>query len=235
MLLFHSLFAFILLAFAGGARGSTPPGTVPSNSDDLTATFGNLLATNGASVTTTEAKEAPVIGLSKAYSNASFTVFMVDIDAKFLHWAQTGLSTSSPSMTVKGTTFYPLENSAGVRALQAYIMPNPPAGAAHRYTQYLMVTTNMSDLVVSQAVATAIRSRVGLNVSQLFSETGRTLLASNWWNTSKTVTSNTTTSSNSSNSSITVTSANAASGYSFKDIMPLLSALGGLAALFSLL
>lgn len=182
-----------------------------------------------------EAKSVPVIGLSKSYSNASFTVFMVDLDAKFLHWAQTGLSTSSTGMTVNGTAFFPLQNSAGITPLQAYVAPNPPAGAAHRYTQYLMVTTNMSDLVVSQAVATALQSRVGLNVSQLFSETGRTLLATNWWNTSKTATGNSTSSSNSSNSSVTVTTVNAASGHSFKDTMPLLLALGGLAALFSFL
>lgn len=158
---------------------------------------------------------------------------MVDLDAKFLHWAQTGLTTSATSMTVSGTTFYPLENTKKVTALQSYLMPNPPAGPAHRYTQYLMVTTNMSDLVVSQTVATAISSRVGLNVSQLFSETGRTLMASNWWNTSKTSTTSTNSSANS--STPLTTSANTASDYGLKDTIPLLSALAGLAAIFSLL
>jgi len=232
-----SLLSVILFAFAGVARGMTPPGTEPVNTDAMMVTFGNLLAMNGASITITEAKEAPVIGLSKQYPDQSFTLFMVDVDADFLHWAQTGLTTSSTSMTVSGTTFYPLTNSEGVTALQSYVTPGPPAGPAHRYTQYLMSTTNMSDLVVSKDVATALQTRVGLNVTQLFSETGRTLVASNWWNTSRTDTTstNTTTNSSSTNSSLTNTNVNAASIHNFRDTIPLLTGLGGLAALFSLL
>jgi len=235
----HSLLSVILFAFAGVARGMTPPGTVPENTDDMIVTFGNLLATNGASITITEAKEAPVIGMSKQLSGQSFTLFMVDLDADFLHWAQTGLTTSSTSMTVSGKTFYPLTNSEGVTALQAYVTPGPPAGPAHRYTQYLMSTTNMSDLVVSKEVATALQTRVGLNVTQLFSETGRTLVASNWWNTSRTAStssnSTTTTNSSSVNSTLTSSTRNTASSHNFRDTVPLLAGLGGLAALFSLL
>ncbi|RDW78463.1 hypothetical protein BP5796_06315 [Coleophoma crateriformis] len=183
----------LILALVGVVSAMTPPGLIPSNTENMTVFFNtSSLATNGIAIAQSGAKSTPTLALDKSLTGTTFMVLMVDPDAgnvggngssAFLHWMQDGFTSSSKSVTVGNKTVFALENTANVVPIAAYLPPGPPTGQTHRYTQYLVDTTGVKGFTVSSSVANSTMTRVAFNMQDFVKQANLTIISANFWKT----------------------------------------------------
>ncbi|RDW63819.1 hypothetical protein BP6252_11364 [Coleophoma cylindrospora] len=190
----------VAAAVTGLANAMTPPGVFPVNTENMTVFFDtSVLATNGVNIPKDNTKIAPTLALDRMLTGRTFAVVMIDPDTpatgvggngtnSLIHWFQDGFTSSSSSVTVAGKTVVPLVNVANTTAIQAYLQPQsgPANGQTHRYTQFLIDTTNVTTFNVDPSLKNATKTRSGFDMAKFVTEANVQVLSANWFNVTAT-------------------------------------------------
>lgn len=62
----------------------------------------------------------------------------------------------------------------------------PANGQTHRYTQFLIETTNVTSFTVDPSLANATKTRSGFDVAKFVTEANVKVLSANWFNVTAT-------------------------------------------------
>ncbi|MCJ1228452.1 hypothetical protein MMC12_005113 [Toensbergia leucococca] len=117
-MLFHGLY-LVFAIFLSTVLSQTIPGFLPSSSETLTVTFANNIEPE----LTASRKDSP---------QATYMVFMIDIDAVYDKAATTFLQWYQPDLSIDYSS-YEFTNSNETNNGAVYISPMPLPSSTHRY------------------------------------------------------------------------------------------------------
>ncbi|KAK4203661.1 CEN-like protein 1 [Triangularia verruculosa] len=188
----------LALTSAPLALARTPPGFIPSTSNDLIVEYTGFYPSNGVVVSREITIPQPRIATTTPLNGTSYSILMIDLDIPtnnppetntLLHWLQTSLTPSTQSTTFNTTSGsvrgFQLLNTTQTTPVVGYFGPNPPARIplSHRYVQILVDTSNITEQGEA-ALREAAATLRGFNAESVLEEAGLegNVVAGNWYN-----------------------------------------------------